>query len=97
MLEPGEYVLRKEAVRSLGIDYVAGLNNSIVGAKLGDGLSSISIKNVTSLPTQATEAKSGDSNISVGISVHPEMTIRSIQDNIEKIADGVHKVFQEYM
>lgn len=94
MLEPGEYVIRKEAVKAIGEEALNKLNSGNSTEFIKANLSSGSLEGAR--VTQNNITNTG-TNLSVGINIHPEMTIKSIQDNIEKIADGVHRVFQEYM
>ena len=96
MLEPGEAIIRKEAVKSLGQDLVRRLNNPSVNLADIAELAGGSLSGVAVMP--ATQVNNvGGTTVQVGINVAPEMSIKSIQDNIEQIADGVKKVFQEYM
>ena len=92
MLEPGEAVVRKEAVRSLGRDFFRQLNSSpnsisagLVGGVLG----------LDSSPTQSTTNVSSGYNIN--IQVAPDASLSTIERNIDKIANGVRQVFEEYL
>lgn len=92
MLEPGEYVIRKEVAKALGEQALNKLNFG-TSSELVDS----SFTKAIDLQPASSTSTSGGTNLAIGINVHPEMTIKSIQDNIEKIADGVQRVFQEYM
>ena len=92
MLEPGEAVVRKEAVRALGGDFFRQLNSSpnslsagLVGGVLG----------LDSSPTQSTNNVSSGYNIN--IQVAPDASLSTIERNIDKIANGVRQVFEEYL
>jgi hypothetical protein len=80
-LEPGEFVVRKEVVKRLGADYFQNLNYSVSNPKAPEG----------SLPQS-----SGGSNILVNIGVNADTSVESITNNMELIADGVKRVFEEY-
>ncbi len=92
MLEPGEAVVRKEVVRSLGGDFFRQLNSSpnSLSAGLVRG-----ILGLDSSPTQsATNVSSG---YNINIQVAPDASLSTIERNIDKIANGVRQVFEEYL
>ena len=82
MLEPGEYVVRKEIVREKGQAWFDSLNAGatqevVRGAAIG-------------LPS------SSGSNINVNIGVSADVGVGAIEAHIDQIADGVKRVFEEY-
>ena len=92
MLEPGEAVVRKEAVRALGGDFFRQLNsspNNISAGLIGGALG------LDSSPTQSTTNVSSGYNIN--IQVAPDASLSTIERNIDKIANGVRQVFEEYL
>ena len=91
MLEPGEAVVRKEAVRALGPDFFRQLNSS--PSSLSQGLITGSIGLEQS--TQSTTATTSGYNIN--IQVAPDASLSTIERNIDKIAHGVRQVFEEYL
>lgn len=83
MLEPGEYVVRKEIVRAKGTAYFENLNS---------GISNDNVQvRAMGLPS---EGSSG--NINVNIGVNADVSLDTIQNNMDQIADGVKRVFEEY-
>ena len=91
MLEPGEAVVRKEAVRALGADFFRQLNSS--PSSLSQGLVTGAIGLEQS--TQSTTAMTSGYNIN--IQVAPDASLSTIERNIDKIANGVRQVFEEYL
>ena len=91
MLEPGEAVVRKEAVRSLGASFFSQLNSTpnisagLIGGALG----------LDSSTAQSTTNVSSGYNIN--IQVAPDASLSTIERNIDKIANGVRQVFEEYL
>ena len=81
MAEPGEFILRKEIVRSLG---VAKLN------EINAGRDHLQVSTVYGVPDAV------GNSITVNLSVNADNSIDNIQQNIEFIADGVKRVFEEY-
>ena len=92
MLEAGEAVVRKEAVRSLGPDFFKSLNTNPSGA--GIGLDNRPLE-LYSTPTQSATSMSAGYNIN--IQVAPDASLSTIERNIDKIAKGVRQVFEEYI
>ncbi len=83
MLEPGEFVVRKEVVRAKGEDYFNRLNYGV--------------ENVQPVTIQTTSSPNiPGQGINVNIGVQANVGVDAIKENIEVIADGVRKVFEEY-
>ena len=94
MLEPGEAIIRKETVKTLGREYFNDLNNPTAG-KIISKPQDLSA-GVSSLPLNGVDSNNVDNNFSIGIQVSVGASM-NIEDNIEQIADGVRRVFQEYV
>jgi hypothetical protein len=80
-LEPGEFIVRKEVVRHFGANYFQDLNYNVSNPRtVNEGL------------PQSTVG----TNILVNVGVNADTSIESINNNMELIADGVKRVFEEY-
>ncbi len=82
-LEPGEFVLRKEIVRELGVSKLNEINS-------GGDIATSPNAQVVRLPS------GGSGAISVQMNVQSGNTMEVLEQNMERIADGVKKVFEEY-
>ncbi len=84
-LEPGEFILRKEISRSIGYDKLEQINRN-----------ALSIDNTSSITTQSLPI-AGNSSISVNMAVTANSSIDVIDSNMDRIADGVRRIFEEYV
>lgn len=93
MLEPGEAVVTKEAVRALGPNFFNKLNASdLEGAFSGLETSKVYIDK-----SQSQSATSAMAGYNINIQVAPDASLTTIERNIDKIAKGVRQVFEEYL
>ncbi len=84
MLEPGEFVVRKEVVRAFGENKLEDINNSVGGSF------------ESMMPQKTSLPMSLGSSINISMNVQAGTGIEVLEQNMERIADGVKKVFEEY-
>jgi len=89
LLEDGEAVVRKETVRALGADYFNGLNKSTMS------IPKVNINTISSSNNQVSQDSGNNFNITIPVA--PDASLASIERNLPMIANGVKKVFEEYL
>ena len=93
MLEPGEAVVRKEAVKARGPSFFNKLNAN----DLENAFSGLETSKVYIDKSQSQSATSAMAGYNINIQVAPDASLTTIERNIDKIAKGVRQVFEEYL